>query len=254
MRGIALFAVIPLRAEPNHRSEMVSQLLFGETYTVTERSKTWLQVQCDHDQYIGWIESSSHNEYSEPNLQDRAKYVTHRLFSPVNDPVSGEIIQIPAGSSVPGFQNNKATIGNHIYRFAYPPYEITHPGTPESVTKCALRFINTPYLWGGRNPMGIDCSGLVQVVYKMIGIELPRDASQQVSCGRIIDFVDEVKPGDLAFFDNKEGEIIHTGIILSGNHIIHCSGKVRVDLLDHFGIYNRENRTYTHSLRILKRL
>ena len=256
MRGIVTYAVLPLRAEPNHRSEMVSQLLFGETYIIIDKTKNWIHIECDFDHYRGWIELSSHTDFTAPATDTTAqsRFVTHRLFTPVNDSLSGEIIHIPAGSSVPGFNNNKIEIGNVVYRFPYAPYELKSAGNPENVVKQAMHFLNTPYLWGGRNPYGMDCSGFVQISFKMIGIDLPRDASQQINTGKIVDFVDEAKPGNLAFFDNKEGEIIHVGIILSNNHIIHCSGKVRIDMLDHFGIFNRETKTYSHSLRIIKTL
>lgn len=256
MKGITIFAVIPLRAEPSHRSEMVSQLLFGETYTVLETSRDWHFIECDYDNYKGWIHAGSHFSYSENHsgTLDSKRYITHRLFTPVHNSLIDEPINIPAGSELPNFRNNRFSIGERHFSMPYAPYEISGDIKPENVVKSAIRFLNTPYLWGGRNPMGMDCSGFVQVCFKMIGHKLPRDASQQINLGRGIDFIDEAKPGDLAFFDNKDGEIIHVGIIISNNKIIHCSGKVRIDMIDHFGIFNRESRTYTHSLRILKSL
>ena len=113
-------------------------------------------------------------------------------------------------------------------------------------------YINSPYLWGGRSPFGIDCSGFVQLVYRMNGIQLPRDASDQAKIGQTLSFIEEAEEGDLAFFDNNEGDIIHVGIMLEDNRIIHASGKVRIDKIDHQGIYNVDTKQYSHRLRIIK--
>ena len=115
-------------------------------------------------------------------------------------------------------------------------------------------YLDAPYLWGGRSPFGIDCSGLVQMTYKLSGIKLPRDAGQQASCGTTINLLSEAQAGDLAFFDNEEGIITHVGIILPNNQIIHASGRVRVDSLDHEGIYNVKKKQYSHKLRLIKRI
>jgi cell wall-associated NlpC family hydrolase len=126
--------------------------------------------------------------------------------------------------------------------------------TSEQVPEFALHFLDAPYLWGGRSIFGIDCSGLTNVVFKMAGIHLRRDAWQQSEQGILVSFIDEARPGDLAFFNNEEGKIVHTGIILDQKKIIHASGRVRIDTLDHYGIFNEEQKRYTHQLRLIKRM
>jgi len=117
-----------------------------------------------------------------------------------------------------------------------------------------MMYLNAPYLWGGRSPFGIDCSGFTQVIYKLNGFKLPRDASQQATIGETLSFIEESESGDLAFFDNEEGNIIHVGIMLENNNIIHASGKVRIDKIDHQGIFNSETNTYSHRLRLIKKI
>jgi cell wall-associated NlpC family hydrolase len=116
------------------------------------------------------------------------------------------------------------------------------------------QFLNVPYLWGGKTPFGIDCSGFSQIVVRCIGINLHRDAYQQAEQGKVVSFLEEVQTGDLAFFDNEEGRITHVGIMLNSHSIIHASGKVRLDNIDSYGILDAENRNYSHKLRIIKRL
>ena len=136
--------------------------------------------------------------------------------------------------------------------------QVIEPGssniTLSLLLKIARKYLNAPYLWGGRSPFGIDCSGFSQIVFKMLGVKLLRDASQQVSQGRIIDFVEQAQAGDLAFFENKKKRIAHVGIVFPDQKIIHAHGKVRIDNLDHFGIFNEENNKYTHRLRVVKRI
>jgi cell wall-associated NlpC family hydrolase len=117
-----------------------------------------------------------------------------------------------------------------------------------------MRFINSPYIWGGRIPSGMDCSGFTQLVCKIHGKPIPRNSWQQAETGENISSIDEAKPGDLVFFDNEQGRIIHVGMMISSGLVIHASGRVRIDQIDHHGIFKKEIGAYSHHLRSIRRI
>ncbi|MBI5540525.1 MAG: C40 family peptidase [Bacteroidia bacterium] len=253
--AIACSAVIPLRPEASEKSEMLTQIMFGEHLEVFGTVGNWANVKNSFDGYLGWIDKKTlveigEKQYNELNEQGLV-YVLPELFSNAIDDNNNTFI-LPAGSSLPNFNINNST-----FNIAQKVFKLTQAITQNNKSKrelicdSALNFINSPYLWGGKNPFGIDCSGLSQVTYKIAGVAIPRDASKQVSAGVSVNFLSETKPGDLAFFDNEEGIITHVGILLSPNKIIHASGKVRIDSIDHQGIYNNELNKYTHKLRVV---
>ena len=252
--GITLLSIIPIRRDNNHRGEQVSQLLFGETYEVLQQNGNWLQIQCMYDGYEGWIDASQHNEASEKEIQ-HIKNSENGLAVDLCFSASSNSLAIPlvTGSNLPFFDGMNFKIGKE--KFIYNGQALQADARNAALfERIAMRYLNAPYLWGGRSPFGIDCSGLVQVVYKFCGIPLRRDAYQQAEEGTVVNFVEEAQPGDLAFFNNEEGRIIHVGIMLKDSRIIHASGKVRIDKLDHFGIYNAETSKYSHQLKIIKRV
>jgi hypothetical protein len=157
----------------------------------------------------------------------------------------GQLLPILLGSSL----NGLGMLGHK-----YEGNSISEIFPKTKLIETASMYLNTPYLWGGKSPFGIDCSGFTQMVYKINGYELKRDASQQAAQGEVLSFIEESEPGDLAFFDNSEGEIIHVGIILKNNYIIHAHGCVRIDRLDQSGIYNTEQNRHTHRLRVIKKI
>ncbi|MBT8272203.1 MAG: C40 family peptidase, partial [Bacteroidia bacterium] len=152
---------------------------------------------------------------------------------------------IPLGSSLNGLK---------LFKHAFDGHKISGKKKKEHLINTAAMYMNAPYLWGGKTPFGIDCSGFTQMVYKINGYELLRDASQQASQGEALSFIEESEAGDLAFFDNADGDIVHVGIIMKDNYIIHAHGQVRIDRLDHSGIYNMDKRTHTHKLRVIKKI
>ena len=252
--GISHLSIVPIRSEPSHKSEMVSQLLFGECYTVIKEQKNWLQVECCYDTYQGWIDAAQFHELNEKEFNNNTENNCGVAMELSGSAASGfDSVPIVAGSSLPFFDGMNFKIGKE--KFIYNGQSVTAEGkTNALLERVAMRYLNAPYLWGGRSPFGIDCSGFTQVVFKFMGIQLKRDAYQQAEQGVVVNFVEEAMPGDLAFFNNEEGKIIHVGIILKDNRIIHSSGKVRIDKLDHFGIHNTSTKKYSHQLKIIKRL
>ena len=159
---------------------------------------------------------------------------------------------IPLGSSLPYYENTSVKIDGTLFTYEGTTYTGIHE--KDRLINTAFMYLNTPYLWGGKSPFGIDCSGFTQMVYKLCGYKLLRDASQQATQGEVLSFIEESEPGDLAFFDNNDGDIIHVGIIMKDNYIIHAHGKVRIDRIDHSGIYNIDTRRHTHKLRVIKKI
>ena len=253
--GIAALSIIAMRKEPVHCSELVSQLLFGELYEVTKEQGNWLCIKSGFDSYEGWIDKNQHEDINEKDFQflnaGNGNGLAIDLVS--NATSSKHAIPIVAGSSLPFFDGLNFKVGKE--KFIYNGQAILAEGLNTALLeRIALRYLNAPYLWGGRSPFGIDCSGFTQVVFKLVGIRLKRDAYQQAEQGNILNFIEETQVGDLAFFGNEEGKIIHVGIILKDNKIIHASGKVRIDRIDHFGIFNTDIKKYSHQLKVLKRI
>jgi hypothetical protein len=252
--GIAMLSVIAIRKEMSHRSEQISQLLFGETYELLQKQGSWLLIKCTYDGYEGWIDESQHYELNDREYLTISTNDAGMALELVNSAVSStHSVPILAGSSLPFFDGMNFKIGKE--KFIYNGQAVQADGKNTAVfERIALRYTNAPYLWGGRSPFGIDCSGFTQLVFKFIGVPLLRDAYQQAGQGSVVNFIEESQPGDLAFFANEEGKIVHVGIILKDNRIIHASGKVRIDKIDHFGIYLAEQKKYSHNLKIIKRI
>lgn len=248
--GISNLSIVPMRNEAADQAEMVNQILFGEHFKVLEVRKKWSRIRLAHDSYEGWICNKQWIEIEDDIYKQLDKDVS-TITTDILDIISKDHQQpIVIGSILPSYKSGHAIINNEMYQFD----GLTTPGyaKKEKLVESALMYLNAPYLWGGRSPLGIDCSGFTQMVYRLQGIDLPRDAYQQAEAGTTLSFVEESEPGDLAFFDNSEGEIIHVGIIMENNHIIHASGKVRIDRIDQQGIFNQELGTHTHKLRLIK--
>jgi len=249
--GYCHLSIIPLRENPSDTSQMTSQLLFGDVFEVTETiSDNWIHIKNSYDDYEGYIDPKQHISIS----QERYKLlkettITNKTLIVISSS-EGKLLLPPACS----FPSEHFNINDMGFDITSELKTFNKHISPSEISLIANSYLNAPYLWGGKTPFGIDCSGFTQSVYKIVGVKLKRDASQQASQGETLDFVEECQAGDLAFFDNEEGNIIHVGIILDGQKIIHASGKVRIDKIDHHGIYNNDTKKYTHQLRLLKRL
>ena len=257
MNAICPLSQVPVRFEPSDRSEMVTQILFGETFSILEERGNWQLVRMHIDSYEGWIDRKQSLPVSDEFI-DKMKNSSNHIITDKTAVCycknESTYLLLGKGCQLPLSAGSTFHLGHQTYTTISRTKAIPKKFSLSKVASTALDYLNVPYLWGGRSIMGIDCSGLVQIVYHMCGLDLPRDSAQQAAKGKAIDFVDEAKPGDLAFFDNPAGEIIHVGIIIERGKILHASGHVKIDKLDHNGIFSETQGVYTHSLRIIKRL
>jgi cell wall-associated NlpC family hydrolase len=253
--GICLLSTIPIRSKPAERSEMGSQLLFGETYQVIDEQEDWVKIQCTWDKYRGWIRN---NQFEEVEKEEFQKIEESSAFTlETSQPAVAREFYIPIlmGSTMPQFDGINFKVKEERYTYsgqAIQPDE-TKPSTQLAV-RIARKYLYAPFLWGGRSPFGVDAPGFIQIIYKMMGVKMARSAAMQAKRGKLIHFVEKAQEGDLAFFENERNKIIHVGMVLGESKIIHAMGRVRIDTLDHYGIFNTETNHYTHKLRLIKRI
>ena len=250
--GINILGIIPLRKEPKDQSEIVSQILFGQHFKINEIKPKWIRIQLADDNYEGWICAKQYHEityedYDNLNLNEFPK-VGDKL-SYLEETSSGEKHPIPLGSTLPYFHQGTIRIRQKKYKFN----GTIASDNPKDLELYAKYFLNSPYLWGGKSILGIDCSGFTQLVLSLSGIHIPRDAYQQEKIGKSVDFVD-IKPFDLVFFINDKNRVHHVGIALENSQIIHASGQVRIDSLTNEGIIHSLSNELTHRLHSIKRI
>lgn len=247
MYAICPLMIVPIREFASHKSEQISQMLYGEVCFVIKTEQNWSYIRTDFDDYEGWVDTKqlvviSSKVYKE--IKNTLPRYAIDFVDLVQHSVNKDFIQsICIGATV----SNAPFLGQVFLG------EIQQGVSKQSIGEIAHRYLNAPYLWGGKTPFGIDCSGLVQMVYKLVGIALPRDAYQQAQVGQEVR-LEDAQMGDLAFFSDENGKIIHTGILLTNKMIIHSHGKVRIDTLYSEGIYNEEYKKYTHRLSFIKRI
>ncbi|KFF25131.1 C40 family peptidase [Chryseobacterium vrystaatense] len=233
-KGICNVTVAPVRAENSDKAEIVTEILFGESADILEAVKNWTRIKMHYDGYEGWIDTKQLKPVTDEELAKRKVTVVTEDFASVLMNDGKTLLSMGSEVEFPAVASRRS----HDLR--------------ESIAMAAREFLNVPYLWGGKSFFAVDCSGFTQLVYKIHDIKLPRDTYQQAEVGVPLTFVEESQPGDLAFFENPEGKIIHVGIMLENQKIIHASGKVRIDILDSTGIFNKEMNKHTHKLRVIK--
>lgn len=233
-KGICMVTVAPVRAENSDRAEIVTEILFGESADILEVNKNWTRIKMHYDGYEGWMDTKQLKTVTEEELAKRKTTMVTEDFTSVMMNDGKTLLSMGSEVEFPVVASRRS----HDVR--------------ESVVLTAREFLNVPYLWGGKSYFAVDCSGFTQLVYKIHNVKLPRDASQQVEEGESLSFLEESRAGDLAFFENADGKIIHVGIMLDNHRIIHASGKVRIDTLDSTGIFNKEMNRHTHKLRVIK--
>lgn len=233
-KGICVVTVAPVRAENSDRAEIVTEILFGESADILEVNKNWTKIKMHYDGYEGWMDTKQIKHVTDEYLANRKVTLITEDFSSIMTNDGRTLLSMGSEVEYPAVASRRS----HDLR--------------ESIALTAKEFLNVPYLWGGKSFFAVDCSGFVQLVYKIHNVKMPRDTYQQAEVGDVLSFVEESQPGDLAYFENSEGKIIHVGIMLENQKIIHASGKVRIDTLDSTGIFNKEMNKHTHKLRVIK--
>ncbi|HIC8646183.1 hydrolase Nlp/P60 [Elizabethkingia meningoseptica] len=235
-KGICNVSVAPVRADKTDKAEIVTEILYGESADILETQSNWTKIKMHYDGYEGWMDTKQISPVEDDFL---AKRKTHLITEPFQSRVmeTGKVL-LSMGSEV-SFETIHAQRGATVR---------------QSIVETAKEFLNVPYLWGGKSFFGVDCSGFTQLVLKVHDIKIPRDAYQQGEVGEPLSFIEEAQPGDLAFFENSEGRIIHVGFMLENSQIIHAHGKVRIDTLDSSGIFNKEQNRHTHKLRFIRNI
>ncbi len=248
----------PLRAEASDTAEMVSQLMFGDMVEILAEDRQWRHVRNQADAYEGWVDHKALVEVDETWLSSVTSWsylFADSLKAQLKHDNGVEVLPLILGARIPqiaGTSLKELDLGG--VSIAFPQdYEAEANWAPHQIAALSAKYLGTPYLWGGKSLAGIDCSGLTQMVYAMCGIQLPRDAAQQVEIGTEVDF-EARKEGDLAYFAKPGGKVTHVGIVLAGNEIRHAAGNVHDDLLNSEGIQRKYTGKQTHRLVSIKRI
>jgi len=255
MKAICFASIVPLRAEPADESEIMTQLLFGDTFEILKTHNQWNYIRSSYDKYEGWIDEKvilpiSDEDYKQLNSDQT--YFTSSVINEVEMEQSGKFI-LPMGSILPGFDPKDKSFKMGKEKGFYKGEYITGKHSKDKVLELAFTYLNAPYLWGGKTHFGLDCSGLTQMTYKMCGHNLLRNAKDQATQGTSIK-LDEAEPGDLAFFVNQKGKVIHVGFLLGNGKIFHSHGNAHIDPIDEKGIWSTKFNRYSHQLSDVRRL
>lgn len=254
MIAICPLSIVPVRKEPSDRSEMTTQLLLGDLAEVLSEQGSWREIRVLDDNYTGWVDAKQVEVLSDDDalLLSSSTFVLSAETMHTATCSKGGYLNVVIGSRLPHYHEKEFSMNDCLFLFAG---KVTTPTRPTSagIVDCAKQYLHAPYLWGGKSPFGIDCSGFTQMVYKMNGISLPRDAWQQALTGEPVELHELSHAGDLAFFTNDQGKVVHVGLMLDEDRIIHASGQVRIDTLDKEGIIRASDGVRTHRLSSKRR-
>lgn len=244
--GISPLSTVAVRSTPEAHSPLLSMALYGDSFKIIEQRKFWYKIRLSYDATEGWVEKNQAVEITENQFNDiqNQKPIYCQELTGFIQTKKNLLMPVLLGANI-----NQAAILQHKFEG-----QTNIQASKSGIVNTALLYLNAPYLMGGLIPFGIDAAGLSQMAYRLNGYKLSRTALEQSKQGEALSFIEESEVGDLAFFDNSEGSIDHVGIILPDNHILHCHGQVRIDRLDHTGIFNMQSNQYSHSLRVIKKL
>ena len=267
--------VTPVREEPSEAAEQATQLLFGQVCEVVESTSSWVRVRAIMDGQVGWVSRKMMTPVSEKEVQQldenrkaNGEGVVATPMAVVTDMESGEKLMLTIGTRLPNYNKGSfEVLGKQykidpkgVYRLTFKEDRVLVNGkevTGEDVVRVAKSLLNVSYLWGGKNMMGYDCSGFTQTVYSVFGIDILRNAREQVTQGQVVQSLAEAQPGDLVFFDHADRNpnatrITHVGMLISPTEVIHCAGWVHVAKIEDMGI-RLANGKLSHHLAMIKR-
>ncbi|HRI78577.1 MAG TPA: C40 family peptidase [Cyclobacteriaceae bacterium] len=254
--GVCRLAVVPVRKESREASEQITQLLFGDHYEVINFSpdRKWAHITIYSDQTEGWLDIRQHHVISKEYFE-QINATDYKITTEIASPVlyKKSPLTIVMGSVVP-ISNSELFKIEEQFAFNGESKSLGQRRDADFVKSVAKKYLQAPFLAGGKSPFGIDDTGLVQMIFRIAGYSLPRNIRQQLQAGKKVKSFEDSSTGDLAFFSEKGKEVSHVGLIIDGDKVIHASGYVRMDPITDEGILNPETKIYSHLFHSIRRI